>query len=160
MTALRKTESAETELVITRIFEAPRELVWKCWTEPEHLKQWGAPHGFTVTLAEGELKVGGRWRGTMRAAVGSEHTNGGVYREIVPPERLVYTFAWEDEHGRPGHETLLTIKFQDLGGRTRMIFRQTGFESVSSRDGHGGGWNESFERLGDYVAQLERGETP
>lgn len=143
----------DLELVITRTFDAPRSLVFRAWTEREHLMHWGAPHGFTVTHCEGDARPGGTWRACMVSPEGVEHWNGGTYREVVAPERLVYTFAWEED-GRPGHETLLTVTFAETGGKTKMTFRQARFTSVASRDSHQGGWSESFERLGSYLSTL------
>jgi uncharacterized protein YndB with AHSA1/START domain len=79
---------------------------------------------------------------------------GGVYREIVPNERLVFTHAWDGEDGRPGHETRVTVTLADApGGKTKMTFRQAAFASKASRDGHEGGWGESFDRLAEYLDQ-------
>lgn len=83
---------------------------------------------------------------------------GGVYREAVEPERLIFTFAWDGADGRPGPETLVTIRFADHGdGRTRMTFRQGVFDTEANRDGHREGWTECFERLAEHVT--DRGET-
>ncbi len=140
------------ELVIERVFEAPRALVWSAWTEREHQLQWGAPIGFTVIECDGDLRPGGTWHSVMRSPAGEDHRNGGVYREIVEPERLVYTFAWMDEHGQPGTETLVTVTFAEEGDKTRMVFRQSGLESESSRDGHAAGWSEAFDKLATHLA--------
>lgn len=149
-----KPDADSRDLVIERVFDAPRSLVWKAWTEREHQMQWGAPHGFTVTQCGGDLRPGGRWHSTMRSPEGEHHRNGGVYREIVEPERLVYTFAWYDEAGNPGTETLITATFAEEGSKTRMVFRQSGFETESSRDGHGEGWSEAFEKLAAHVVAM------
>jgi uncharacterized protein YndB with AHSA1/START domain len=142
----------DRELIITRIFDAPRELVWKAWTEPERIKQWLAPKDFTIPVAEGDLRPGGAWRSSMRKPDGTELWLGGVYREIVEPERLVFTHAWLDEKGKPGPETLVTVTLTERGSKTEMKFRQTGFDSVESRDGHGGGWNECFDKLEEALS--------
>jgi uncharacterized protein YndB with AHSA1/START domain len=142
----------ERVLVITRVLDAPRALVYAAWTEPERLLRWWGPHGFTVDAAEVDVRVGGAWRVRMRSPEGEEHTSSGVYRELVPPERLVFTFAWEGcEDGEPGHETLVSLSFAEEGGRTRMTFRQEVFTSVPSRDAHEGGWSEAFERLAAHL---------
>jgi uncharacterized protein YndB with AHSA1/START domain len=148
-------EAGERELVITRVFDAPRELVFAAWTTREHLLNWAAPRNFTVVDCDGDLRPGGVWRETMRSPEGKEHRNGGTYREIVAPERLVYTFAWEED-GKRGHETLVTVTFENEGGKTKMTFRQGPFESVESRDGHQGGWSEAFERLAACVSSMAR----
>ena len=142
----------DATLRIERRLAAPRELVFAAWTEPRHLRRWSAPHGFEIPVAEGELRPGGGWRAAMRAPDGTEHRLAGTYREIVAPERLVFTHAWLDDDGRPGPETLVTVTFDAVEGGTLMRFTQTGFDSRAARDGHGGGWTESFERLDAYLA--------
>ena len=99
-----------------------------------------------------DLRPGGRWRSCLRSTeTGTDLWVGGVYREIVPPERLVFTFAWEEE-GERGLETLVTITFAERDGKTHMTFRQTPFQSDSERDGHRGGWTSAFDRLDDLLA--------
>jgi uncharacterized protein YndB with AHSA1/START domain len=147
------TGSAEPELVITRVFDAPRSLVFKCWTEPEHLERWqGAPRGFTVTTHERDLRPGGAYRVCMRSPEGKDHWLQGVYREIVEPERLVFTHVWLDAAGNPGKETLVTLTFTERGGKTELTLHQTGFKSVASRDGHKEGWTSTLDRLAEYLA--------
>lgn len=141
-------EPADRVLLIRRVFDAPREMVFKAWTEPERMLKWWGPKDFTATSAEADLRPGGKWRVDMHSPDGQEYPSGGVYREIVEPQRLVFTFAWLDE---PRHETLVTITFADRGGKTELTFRQSVFKSVEERDGHQGGWNEAFDRLGRYV---------
>ena len=142
------------ELVITRVFDAPRQRVFEAWTDPAQAKRWMGPRGFTATHLEGDLRSGGAWRICLRRDDdGEELWQGGVYREIVEPERLVFTFAWDQEDGRRGHETLVTITFAEQRGRTTMTFRQAVFESVGERDGHQGGWNSTFDRLAERLAQ-------
>ncbi|HWL38661.1 MAG TPA: SRPBCC domain-containing protein [Gemmatimonadaceae bacterium] len=147
-----KKAASGRELVIERTFDAPRELVWKAWTDPEMLKQWSAPHGVAIPVSEGELRPGGKWRACMHTPEGKDLWLGGTYREIVPPERLVFTHAWDDPSGKPGHETLITVILTERAGKTEMDFRQTGFDSNESRDGHNDGWNQCFERLKRLVA--------
>lgn len=143
----------ERELVITRVFDAPRDLVWKAWTEPERIKLWSAPRGFTIPVAEGELRPGGAWKSCMRKPDGTDLWLAGVYREIDEPKRLVFTHAWLDEHLDPGPETVVTVTLVERGGKTEMTFRQSGFDSTDSRDGHAGGWNECFDRLDEVLAR-------
>src|SRR5271170_2119819 len=138
------------ELLITRVFDAPRQLVFDAWTKPEHLARWqGAPEGFTVTTHEVELRPGGAYRLCMRSPEGVDHWLQGVYREIVAPERLVFTHVWLDAQGKPGKETLVTITFVERGGKTELTLHQTGFKSVESRDGHKEGWTSTLDRLAD-----------
>ena len=131
------------ELVITRIFDAPRDIVWKAWTDPVHAKQWG-PKGFTTPKREMEFRPGGAWHAVMIAPWGEEFRQHGVVREVVPMERLSFTFIWDST---PDVEMLVTVTFKDRGRKTEMTFRQTGIVSEESRKGHEGGWTEAFERL-------------
>jgi uncharacterized protein YndB with AHSA1/START domain len=140
--------SPDSELAITRVFEAPRTLVFRAWTDPEQMARWAAPRGFSRGAASSDVRVGGSYRACIRSPEGQDHWVHGVYREIVEPERLVMTHGWLDDQGQPGPMTLITVTFEALGpGRTRMNFLQTGFDSVASRDGHNGGWTSSFDQL-------------
>lgn len=146
---------AERELVITRLFDAPRELVYRVWTDPEHLKRWqGAPQGMTVTMDHADLRAGGTYRLCMHGADGTDHWLQGTYREVRPNERLVFTHCWTDALGNPGPETVVTITFADRSGKTELTLRQTGFTSDGARDGHRDGWNSTFDRMAGYVGEL------
>jgi uncharacterized protein YndB with AHSA1/START domain len=145
-------ESAACELVITRVFDAPRALVFKAWTEADMQARWLGPKGFTTILCEIDARPGGRYRLGMHAPDGTAHWLCGVCREIIEPQRLVSTSAWEGPDGKLGPETLLTLTFEDLGGRTRLTMRQTGFESVTARDAHRVGWTSNLDRLAEYLA--------
>jgi uncharacterized protein YndB with AHSA1/START domain len=141
-------------LSLERSFAAPRELVFAAWTDPRHLRRWSAPHGFVVPEAGGDLRPGGTWHATMRAPDGEEHRLHGVYREVDPPRRLVFTHAWIGERGQTGPETLVTVSFEAVDGGTRIRFSQTGFANAWSRDGHAAGWDECFERLDGLLAAM------
>ncbi len=141
--------TASEEVVITRVFDAPRELVWKAWTED--MAKWSAPRGFTMPVSEGDVTPGGKWRAMMKAPDGKELWLGGEYREVVPPERLVFTHQWDSDKAKPGAESVVTVVLADVGGKTEMTFHQAVFPSVESRDGHNGGWSESFDRLEEYL---------
>jgi uncharacterized protein YndB with AHSA1/START domain len=143
---------AAPELTITRLLDAPCALVFKAWTEPEHLARWWGARNFTLTSCKMDLRPGGAFRFSMRGPDGKAYPHQGVYRQIKAPERLVFTWAWEDEEGRPGHETLVTVTFTDEDGKTRLDFHQAVFATVSSRDGHEDGWMECFDRLAAYLA--------
>ena len=145
----------QPELTITRTFDAPRDLVYRLFTEPTHIVHWMGPRGFTAMNFEQDARVGGRWRGMLRPDEGGRDLwQGGVFREIRPPERVSYTFAWDDDRGTPGDEMLVTIEFEDRGAKTKVTFHQTGFTSESERDGHRGGWNSSFDRFEEYLASV------
>ena len=141
------------ELVITRILDAPPVLVYKAWTSPEHMVRWMGPKGFTAPLAKLDVRAGGHYRAQIRDAEGKDYCFRGTYREVVENQRLVFTFAWEEE-GERGQENLVTVTFAEEGGKTRMTFKQSPFLSLEERDGHDGGWSEAFDKLADYVANL------
>ncbi len=144
--------ATQHDLIITRVFKAPPALVFAAWTEPAQLARWSGPAGFTTPHHEMDLRPGGRYRACLRSPEGVDHWVQGVYREVEPPHRLVMTHAWEDEGGQPGPETLVIVTFAEEGpDQTRMHFRQTGFTSRSSRDGHEGGWSSSFDKLAVHL---------
>ncbi len=143
----------EIALSITRMFDAPRELVFEAWTNPDHLAEWWGPTGYTASSCTIKLTEGGGWRTCMRNnSDGAEHWAQGTYREIVAPERLVFSFAWEETPGVPGRETLVTVTFADRAGKTEMTFQQAVFESAEDRDSHRSGWQECFDDLAGYLA--------
>jgi len=142
------------DLIIARTFNAPRELVWQAWTEPEMLMNWICPHGFTVLFARADLREGGEWSSGMKHSDGDEYVMKGVYREIDPPRRLVMTHVWEDDT-QPGHDPksagLITIDLVEIDGRTIMTFRHEGLPTTVSRDEHRIGWNGAFDHLNEFV---------
>jgi uncharacterized protein YndB with AHSA1/START domain len=144
--------STECELVITRIFDAPRPLVFKLWTEPEHLMRWWGPRGFTPISGRMDVRQGGRWSRLMRSPDGSVIRKHGVYRELVAPERLVLTYITDDAAGNPGPETLVTVTFADHDGKTRLTLHQTGFQSVAERDDHRRGWTGALDGFAAYLS--------
>jgi uncharacterized protein YndB with AHSA1/START domain len=153
------------ELVLTRVFDAPRELVFQAWTEPEHLKRWWGPNGFTLPYCTVDLRPGGAIHFCMRSPDGFEIWSKGIYREIVPPERFVSTNYFSDEQGNkltPGHygmpdwptEMLMTVTFEEKDGKTTMTVRQVSATDVLPEAGKKDaerGWGESFDRLAAYV---------
>lgn len=144
----------DRQLTITRLFDAPRSLVFKVWTQPEHFSRWLGPKDFTTIGCQMNVQVGGMYRACIRSPEGTDYWMQGIYREIVEPERLVFTFAWEDENSQPKHETLVTVTFEEQGNKTLMTFQQAIFESIESRDSHNTGWSECFDRLATYLTAL------
>jgi uncharacterized protein YndB with AHSA1/START domain len=151
----------ERALTLTRVFDAPRELVFQAWTEPEHLKRWWGPRGFTSPVCEVDLRVGGTWKIVMRFPDGvNEHVMQSVYREIVPPERLVFSNAALDKDGNRLLEGLTSITFEELDGKTKltMYTRMTGLVPYADRmlDGMEPGWSQTLERLGETLAEWSK----
>jgi uncharacterized protein YndB with AHSA1/START domain len=141
----------QPELTVTRVIDAPRALVFKAWTQQEHAARWWGPQGFTTLSCQMDVRPGGSFRNVTRSPAGSIHTKRGVYRDVTYPERLIFTFAWEDAAGHPTHETLVTVTFEDLGARTRLTLHQTFFESEGMRDEHVAGWTSCLQRFADYM---------
>jgi len=152
--AARKATPPAPELIITRVFDAPRSLVFAAWTQPEHLARWWGPKGFVNVAWEMDVRPGGAWFRRMQAPDGTLYTKRGVYREIVAPERLVFTYVNEAADGTQGRETLVTVTFEEQGARTRLTLHHTGFESVEARDAHQGGWSSCMERFAEYLAAV------
>jgi uncharacterized protein YndB with AHSA1/START domain len=155
------------ELTITRVFDAPRELVWKAWTNPEMAREWMGPRGFTTTEFSTSDEPGGQWHLTMVGErPGSDQLvtlgQGGTVLEVRPPELLKYTFGWDSRAsvglGDGPKENVITVRFEERGGKTVMHFHQAPFATESERDGHNGGWNSAFDCFAEFMlrAQPER----
>lgn len=147
-------QTSTTTLQISRTFKANREKVFKAWTTPEALKQWFGPtDGFTVPSAEIDLRVGGKYRIQMKAPDGEVHTVGGVYREVSVPEKLIFTWAWEEGGGcgdsanEPPVETLVTVEFRKKGPSTEVFLTHELFPNSESKDKHDAGWSGCLTRL-------------
>jgi uncharacterized protein YndB with AHSA1/START domain len=113
----------------------------------------GPARDFTTPSCNMDVRPNGTYRICIRSPEGKDYWMQGVYRDIVEPERLVFTFAWEDEKGEPGHETLVTVTFAEHDGKTKLTFHQAIFESVEDRDSHQEGWSQCFDRLETYLAR-------
>jgi uncharacterized protein YndB with AHSA1/START domain len=124
-------EPGKQEIVMTRTFDAPRELVFKTITDPDLIPQWWGPGYLTTTVDEMDVRPGGRWRYVQRDPAGSEHAFRGVYHDITAPQGFVCTFEYE---GVPGHVLLETVTLEEVNGKTRMT-EQSVFQSVGDRDG-------------------------
>jgi uncharacterized protein YndB with AHSA1/START domain len=153
------------DLMITRILEAPRETVWKAWTDCEIVKNWCGPKGFTAPFCRNDFRAGGKYLYAMKAPEGKEAWSGktiwstGVYREIVPMKRIVSTDSFADENGNVVSakeygmnadfplELMLTVTFEDMDGKTKITLMHVGFPTAADRDGAREGWNESLDKL-------------
>jgi uncharacterized protein YndB with AHSA1/START domain len=147
------------EFTITRIFDAPRQLVWKIWTEPEQVMRWWGPKTFTTPVCKIDLRVGGKYLTAMRSPEGKDFWSTGVYREIVPFERIVATDSFADEKGTVvpasyygmvgdwAKELLVTVTFEEQKGRTTFTLRHEGIPPGQMSDLTKSGWSESFDKL-------------
>ena len=143
--------STDRELVVSRLIDAPRALVFRAWTQPEHIARWWGPQGYTTIFCDMDVCIGGRYRFGMRSPEGTEHWKVGFFREITEPERVVFTFAWEAPDGTLGHELLTTVTFTDQDGKTLLTLRQAVFETTEGRDDHRRGWTSCLERFAEYM---------
>ncbi len=151
------------ELVIERVVDAPLERVWEAWTDPEQMKKWWGPKEFTAPTVEIDLKEGGKYLNCMRSPDGQDFWSTGVYREIVPMEKLVLTDSFADERGNVGPgahygmadvplETEVTVTFEDQDGKTKLTLRHAGMPVGEHGSQAEGGWNESLDKLAASLA--------
>jgi uncharacterized protein YndB with AHSA1/START domain len=147
----------EREVVITRVFDAPRELVFKAWTDPKIMKEWYGPKMFTDTVCELDVRVGGAWRIVMRGPDGAEYPGRGVYREVVKPERLVFTSEAADKEGKVILKGLATVTFAEEGRKTKLTLRTRATAmvdyAVAYLGGMEAGWAQSVEKLAEELAR-------
>ena len=150
------------QLQLTRVFDAPRELVFKAWTDVNRFKQWfgaAACEGSSLQSAKVDARVGGKYRIQVRRADGEFFTTVGVYREVKPPERLVFTWQFEkdgsgDEYGEvEPPEMLVTLEFKSRGQQTELTLTHGKFASVESRDRHEAGWTRCLNQLAIFFSK-------
>ena len=156
--------AAAGEVLITHVFDAPRELVFKAWTDPEHLQRWYAPRGCTTHFVKIDVRPGGTFHSRIRTREAHDCWCIGVYREIVAPERIVFTLVAADEKGDPVEpaqvgmdpewpkETTVTVTFAEHGGKTKLTLHQTVAETIAKRTGAHPSWIEMLERLAEELA--------
>ncbi len=137
------TNASDREVLITRVFDAPRSLVFKAWTDPAMLIQWFGPRDFTATIIENDVRTGGAYDFHMRGPNYDDQWKG-VYREVTPPQRLAFTWP-------AGPNSIVTVTFEDLGGKTKLTLHHGVFETVEARDRHNQGWNSTLDCLADYL---------
>lgn len=150
-------EREDLAFTMTRVFDAPRDLVWKVTTDPALIPRWWGPRGFTTVVDAMDFKVGGRWRYIQTDAEGNEHAFNGVYKEILPPERLVYTFEYEP---MAGHISTDTITLQEQPDGKTLLTARTTFDTLEDlegmlQSGMEGGAVETWDRLGELLAQVQ-----
>lgn len=152
---MEKTTSNNSDKVLEMIelFDATPESVFNAWTVKKEFISWYGPEGFSVPFCEMDVRIGGKWRACIRSMDGSEYWMQGIYKEIIKPVKLVFTF--EDGSGKsiPGEETTVTITFTQKGKKTEMKFIQTNFPNSALRDSHYGGWSSAFVCLKKIVQE-------
>jgi uncharacterized protein YndB with AHSA1/START domain len=151
-------EPGKQEIIVTRVFDAPRDLVFKTYLDPKLRAEWWGPSRYTTVVEKMEARRGGSWRIVQRDPQGNEFAFHGVYHDVVPPERIVETFEWE---GMPGHVNFNTATLEESGGKTKVTNRIV-FQSVEDRDGmlESGmreGMDEGFDRFDELLRRIQRG---
>jgi len=146
--------TADNEVRIERVFDAPVDLIWEMWTVPEHFKNWYGPDGFRVPVAEMDVRVGGKLLICMERGSMTFWTTG-VYKEVIPNKRLVYTDSPADENGnvveqknRPA-ETVVTVQLEAIDGQTKMVITHVGIPGA--QEGANVGWNQAMDKLATYA---------
>jgi uncharacterized protein YndB with AHSA1/START domain len=149
------TTPTDREIRTERVFDAPRDLVFATYTDPELIPEWWGAGGGTTVVDQMDVRPGGAWRYVINNPDGGGTAFRGTYREVTPPERIVQTFEWE---GLPGHVSVETAEFEDLGGRTKITTTSI-FHTTEERDGMlgagmEGGLNESYRQLDELLARV------
>ena len=137
--------AAPPTLEVRRTIRAPRQRVYDAWTKAEELKTWHAPGPLTVSLAEMDVRPGGKYRIHMLAPDGKEHRVSGVYREVDPPKKIVYSWGWDGDH--PVKDSTVTIEFLDRGDATEVVLTHSGISHDGERKGHTEGWTSILDKL-------------
>jgi len=158
--------ATEEALVIERMFAAPRDLVWRAWTEPRRMQRWYGPQGMTQHVCEIDFRVGGRYLYGLRSAEGWEYYTAGTYEQIVPLERFVVTESLSDAAGNlvaPAHYGMpdgtpatmtIIVTFEDApDGGTKLTLRHLGWPEAGMAEHAGGGWNQAFDKLEVVLAE-------
>lgn len=143
------TATLKPSLTLKRRFNAPPAKVFAAWTDPEKVKCWMGPGEVKVLSVEADARTGGRYRWLMQAPSGDSHDVSGVYREVIPNEKLVFTWAWKTT---PERESLVTLTFKADAGGTLMTLTHEQFFDEEARDRHQGGWNGAMEKLDKYLS--------
>jgi len=153
-----RSSEALPKLVLTRVFAAPRALVFQAWTDPRHMARWWGPKGFSNPVCEMDVQAGGRIRIDMRAPDGTVYPMTGMFREVVAPERLVFVcYAIPDNDGNPRLEVVNTVTFAERAGKTTLTLQAVVVNAApgteTALDGMETGWTQSLDRLADIVVK-------
>ncbi|MBA4058522.1 MAG: ATPase [Marivirga sp.] len=158
----------KNEVVITRIFNAPRKLVWKAWTNPKHMMRWWGPKDFTSPSCKIDFRIGGKYLYCMRSSDGRDFWSTGTYGEIVPLGKIVCTDSFSDEKGNVVHaskygmaddfpmELEVTLLFEEVDGKTRLTLQHVGMPAGEMKEMTATGWNESLDKLAETLNDLTK----
>ena len=148
-----KTVAEKPKLTLVREFSAPPEAVWRAWTEPEALKRWFGPDAGAVSLAQTDVRVGGRFHVVFNTLDGEKHDVSGAYREVVPCSKLVFTWSWIST---PERISQVTLTFRPTKAGTELTLLHEQFFDMAARDGHEKGWTGTMEKLAKYLQESSK----
>jgi uncharacterized protein YndB with AHSA1/START domain len=158
MNKVKGTDTSDRELVLTRTLDAPRELVWKVWTDPKHVAIWWGPNGFTNTIHEMSVVSGGKWRFIMHGPDGTNYPNRIVFTEVVKPERLIYTHS--DDNDNDPNQFEVTVTFEAIGKKTKVtlkvIMKSVKALEEAKKSGAVEGGQQTLQRLEKYLAEMQK----
>ena len=164
-TTANPNETTANALVIERTFDAPRDLVWRAWSEPDLFMRWWGPRDYSCPACKIDFRVGGSWLACMRSTEGQDIWSTGKYREIVPQERIVCTDNFADADGNVvpathygidadfASEMIISVTLEESNGKTRMTLRHTGLPAGEHSEGANEGWNQSLDKLAESLAK-------
>jgi uncharacterized protein YndB with AHSA1/START domain len=146
---MANTITDKPSLTLTRRYRVAPEKVWRAWTDPEAVKKWWGPGNEPVSLAELDVRVGGRFRVVFGGSDGKAHDSQGVYQEVIPNRKLVFTWTWANS--TPERESLVTVTLRPAAGGTELVFRHEQFFDEAVRDAHEQGWSGAFAKLERFL---------
>jgi uncharacterized protein YndB with AHSA1/START domain len=165
----KSTVKEKERMVVTRVFDAPRALVWRAWTDPQYVMQWWGPKGFTAPVCKIDFRVGGKFLCCMKSPDGQEFWNGGEYHEIVPHEKIVFSMYFADAKGNKveashygiEHEAIEDahdmVIFEDFGnGQTKLTYIGNETMEEATKSGQLEGWNQILEKVAAVIAELAK----
>lgn len=159
---MEKSNKQEQPLIITRVFDAPLELVWQAWSQPEQLRLWSSPNNYTIPFYHADVRVGGKYHMCMRSADGQNYYSAGTYKEIIPMKKIVWSDGFADENGNiisaeiygMGDlplEQEISVSFEEDNGKTKTTLEHSGIPQGDTFEQMRTGWNECFDKLEDSL---------
>jgi len=148
-----KTAGEKTSLEIKRVIRAPRDRVYKAWTDPAQLREWWGPEGVRTINLISDVRVGGKYRWELARSEGEEMVVFGEYRELVPGKKIVFTWKWDDDEAWEARNSIVTVEFSDSDGGTEVRLVHEQLPSEESRDRHNEGWSSVLDRLDKFITE-------
>jgi uncharacterized protein YndB with AHSA1/START domain len=143
----------KTSLEIKRFINAPRDRVYAAWTDPEHLKEWWGPENVRTRTIAADVRQGGKYRWDLVNQAGENMTAFGEYRELIPGQKIVFTWKWDDDEAWEGRNSIVTVELSDHDDGTQLTLTHEQLPSEESRDRHNEGWNSVLDRLEKFFKE-------